>query len=151
MNAPSASSAASASILGRSAASTIGTGTVTGRSSRMPPIPRSAGTDSTGRSASVAHRIFASGRSNWSSLKRSTITFDDAPRPSTNRPALASCIAAAVWASTPGPRVNGLTTPVASRTRSVTGAAIASGVNPSVPFAVSPVQKSSYPAASARR
>ena len=64
MNAPSASSAASAGILGHSTTTTIGTGTVTGRSSRMPPMPRSAGTDRTGRSASSAHRIFASGRSN---------------------------------------------------------------------------------------
>jgi hypothetical protein len=49
-----------------------------------------------------------------------------------------------------GPRVYGLTTPVPSRIRVVHAAARASGVKPSGPF-VSPVHRSSYPAASARR
>ena len=62
--------------------------------------------------------------------------------PSTKRPPLASASAAACWASTAGPRVNGFTTPVPSRIRSVHAAASASGVKPSEPL-VSPVQKSS--------
>ena len=92
---------------------------------------------------STASRTRDSGFSKVRPLKRSTITFDDAPSPSTKRPPLASCIAPAVWASTAGPRVNGLTIPVASRIRSVTGAAIASVVKPSVPFGVSPDHRSS--------
>jgi hypothetical protein len=70
------------------------------------------------------------------------MTFDDEPRPSTKRPREASASAAACWASTAGPRVNGLTIPVPRRTRSVWAAASTSGVKPSAPF-VSPVQKSS--------
>ena len=78
--------------------------------------------------------------SRW--FQRSTITSDEEPMPSTKRPPLASASAAACWASTAGPRVNGFTTPVPSRIRSVQSAASASGVKPSEPF-VSPVQKSS--------
>ena len=151
MNAPSAISPASASIFGRSAASTIGTGVATGRSSRRPPKAFSAGTPSAGPIRSTASRMRDRGLANSSPLKRSTTTLDEAPSPSTNRPELASCSAAAVWASTDGPRVNGLTIPVTSRTRSVTGAAWARVVNPSAPLGVSADQMSSYPSASMRR
>ena len=48
---------------------------------------------------------------------RSTITFDEAPRPSTKRPLLTSASAAAVCASSAGPRVKTLTIPVTSRSR----------------------------------
>ena len=116
---------------------------VTGRSRRRPPNPFSAGTERTGRRRCTASRTLASGFSNVRPLKRSTITFEDAPSPSTKRPPLASCIAAAVWASTAGPRVNGLTMPVASRIRSVTGMATDRVVKPSVPFGVSPDHRSS--------
>ena len=95
-------------------------------------------------------RTRLSGRSNGTPFQRSTITSDDEPSPSTKRPPDASASAAACWASTAGPRVNAETTPVPSRIRSVQAAASASGVKPSGPF-VSPVHRSSQPAASARR
>ena len=62
--------------------------------------------------------------------------------PRQKRPPLASCSAAACWASTAGPRVNAFTTPVPSRMCSVQAAASASGVKPSGP-AVSPLHRSS--------
>ena len=57
-------------------------------------------------------------------------------------PPLASWSAAACWASTAGPRVKALMTPVPSRISFVQAAARISGVNPSGPF-VSPLQRSS--------
>ena len=140
MNAPSPISAARRSILPRSAASTIGTGCAGGDSSRNPPSPRSPA--STGRRYSTVSRIFESGFSNGMPFQRSTITFDDAPRPSTKRPLEASASAATCWARIARPRVYGLTMPVARRMRSVCAAASASGVKPSAP-AVSPVHRSS--------
>ena len=140
MNVPSASSPPSRSILSRSAASTIGTGCAGGVSSLKPPAPRPPA--STSRSIGIVSRSRVSGFSNGTSFQRSTITFDDAPRPSTNRPPLASASAAACWASTARPRVYGFTTPVPSRIRSVHAAASTSGVKPSAPL-VSPVHRSS--------
>jgi hypothetical protein len=105
---------------------------------------------STGRSAATVSRTFVSGRSKRMPFQRSTITSDDDPSPRTKRPPDASASAAACCASTAGPRVNAETMAVPSRMRPVQAAASASGVNPSGPF-VSPVQKSSQPAASARR
>ena len=61
----------------------------------------------------------------------STITFDDAPSPSTKRPLLTSASAAAVCASSAGPRVKTFTMPVTSRSRSLCSAATTSGVKPS--------------------
>ncbi len=59
------------------------------------------------------------------------MTFEEAPSPSTNRPSLTFAIAAAVCASSAGPRVKTLTIPVTSRSRSLWSAATTSGVNPS--------------------
>src|SRR4051794_31577225 len=146
VNAPSASSAARASIFPRSAATTIGGGVAGGCSRRKPLGPRSPAR--IGRSASTASRTFDSGFWNGISFQRSTMTFDDDPRPSTKRPSLASCRAAACCARTGMPRVNGLTIPVPSRGLVVHAAASASGVKPSAP-AVSPVHRSSKPSASA--
>ena len=61
----------------------------------------------------------------------STITFDDAPSPSTKRPLLRSASAAADCASSVGPRVKTLTMPDTRRSRSLFCAATASGVKPS--------------------
>src|SRR3954468_4940525 len=91
VNAPSPSSAASASILPRSAATTIGTGYGGGVSSLNPPGPRSPA--STGRSPSIAARMRESGFSNGTPFQRSTITFDDEPSPRTKRPREASASA----------------------------------------------------------
>ena len=70
--------------------------------------------------------------------------------PSEKRPSDASASAAACIASRARPRSGTPTTPVPRRADSVHSAARASGVKPSGPL-VSPVQKSVYPAASARR
>ena len=78
---------------------------------------------------------------NGTPFQRSTITFEDEPSPRQKRPPEASASAAACWASTGIPRVNGLTTPVPTRAVSVHAAASVSGVKPSGPL-VSPVQKS---------
>ena len=139
-NVPSPSSPPSRSIRSRSAAIAIGTGCAGGVSSLKPPGPRPP--LSTSRRTGTVSRRRESGFSNVRSFQRSTITSDEAPRPSTKRPPLASASAAACWASTAGPRVNGFTTPVPSRIRSVQAAASASGVKPSDPL-VSPVHRSS--------
>lgn len=81
------------------------------------------------------------GLSNGMPFQRSTITSDEEPMPRQKRPPLASCTAAACWASTAGPRVKTLTTPVPSRIRSVQAAASTSEVKPSWP-PVSPDQAS---------
>jgi hypothetical protein len=104
-----------------------------------PPGPRSP--RSTGRSASTASRTRVSGFVNGTPFQRSTMTFDDDPRPRQKRPPEASASAAACCASTGIPRVNGLTTPVPTRTPLVHAAASASGVKPSGPL-VSPVHRS---------
>ena len=112
VNAPSPSSAASASILPRSAAMTIGTGSAGGALELEAAGPALARQHRAQRlDGARASRL--SGRSNGISFQRSTITFDDEPSPSTKRPPEASASAAACWASTAVPRVNGLTTPVA--------------------------------------
>src|SRR5882757_1679094 len=77
------------------------------------------------------------------------IRSEEEPIPRTKRPAEASESAAASWASSAGPRWKTPTMPVPRRIRSVQAALSASGVNPSGP-AVSPLQRSVYPAASAR-
>ena len=148
MNAPSAFSTASLSILPRSAASTIGTGSAGGRSSLKPVDVRSP--ENAARRNSSVCEILVSGLANGIWFQPSTIRSDEAPIPSTNLPSLASDRAAACWASSAGPRVKTPTTPVPSRTRSVQVAASASGVKPSGPW-VSPLHRSVYPAASARR
>ena len=103
VKAPSAMRAARRSIRPRSAARTIGTGWSGGDASLKPPGPRSPA--STGRRYSTVSRTLASGRSNGIPFQFSTITFDEAPSPSVKRPPERSASAAAVWVSTPGPRV----------------------------------------------
>jgi hypothetical protein len=105
---------------------------------------------SAGRRKSSVEETFESGRSNGIWFQPSTMRSDDAPMPSTKRPPLASASAAACCASSAGPRGKTPTTPVPSRASLVHVAARASGVKPSGPF-VSPLQRSVYPAASARR
>ncbi len=91
VNAPSASSPARPSIFSRSAASTIGTGV------RHRPLEPQAAVallrgDAEHRPQPL-HRLAhlrRAGRVNSRPLKRSTITFEEAPSPSTNRPPLAS-------------------------------------------------------------
>ena len=148
MNAPSALSTASLSILPRSAASTIGTGSAGARSSLKPVDVRSP--ENAARRNSSVCEILVSGLANGIWFQPSTIRSDEAPMPSTNLPLLASDRAAACWASRAGPRVKTPTTPVPSRTRSVQVAHSASGVKPSGPC-VSPLHRSVYPAASAPR
>src|SRR5882757_4481372 len=77
------------------------------------------------------------------------IRSEEEPIPRTKRPSEASASAAASWASSAGPRWKTPTMPVPRRIRSVHAALRASGVKPSGP-AVSPLQRSVYPAASAR-
>ena len=101
VNAPSAFSTASRSILPRSAASTIGTGGG-GCSSLNPVGVRSPA--SAGRRKSTVSETFDSGRSNGIPFQPSTIRSEEAPIPSTKRPPLASASAAACWASSAGPR-----------------------------------------------
>ncbi len=139
MNAPSAFSTASLSILPRSAASTIGSGSVGARSSLKPVAVRSP--ENAARRKSSVCEILVSGFSKGIWFQPSTIRSEEAPMPSTNLPLLASARAAASWASSAGPRVKTPTTPVPSRTRSVQAAHSASGVKPSGPF-VSPLQRS---------
>ena len=139
MNAPSALSTASRSILPRSAASTIGGGSAGGCSSLKPVDVRSP--ENAARRNSSVFEIFVSGFENGIWFQPSTIRSDEAPIPSTNLPSLASVKAAACWASNAGPRVNTPTTPVPSRARSVQVAASASGVKPSGPW-VSPLHRS---------
>ena len=116
-NVPSPSSPPSRSMRSRSAAITIGIGCSGGVSSLKPPGPRPPA--STSRSTVTLSRTCVSGFENSRWFQRSTITSDEEPMPSTKRPPLASASAAACWASTAGPRVNGFTTPVPSRIRSV--------------------------------
>ncbi len=139
VNAPSAFSTASLSILPRRAASTIGSGSVGARSSLKPVDVRSP-ENAALRNSSVCE-ILVSGRSNGIWFQPSTMRSDEAPMPSTNLPLLASDRAAASCASSAGPRVKTPTTPVPSRTRSVQAADSASGVKPSDPF-VSPLHMS---------
>ena len=84
-NVPSPSSPPSRSILPRSAASTIGTGCGR-RRLELEAARRRARRRAPARSISTVSRIRVSGFSNGISFQRSTITFDDEPRPSTKRP-----------------------------------------------------------------
>ncbi len=147
VNAPSARSTASSSILPRSAASTIGTRRA-GAVSSLKPLAVRSPSSAVRRNSSVS-RTLLSGRSKGIPFQPSTIRSEEDPIPSTNRPREASASAAASWASSAGPRWNTPTIPVPSRARSVQAALSASGVNPSGPF-VSPLHRSVYPAASAR-
>ena len=140
MNAPSACSTASRSILPRSAARMIGGGSAGACSSLKPVAVRSPAKRGVAGSRRVS-AIFVSGFENGIPFQPSTIRSDEAPMPSANRPSRASASAAACWASSAGPRVKTPTTPVPSRTRSVHVAASASGVKPSGPL-VSPLHRS---------
>ena len=139
MKAPSARSTASSSILPRSAASTIGTGSA-GAVSSLKPVAVRSPASAVRRNSSVS-RTLLSGRSNGIPFQPSTIRSEEDPIPSTKRPPEASASAAASWASSAGPRWKTPTIPVPSRARSVQAALSASGVKPSGPF-VSPLQRS---------
>src|SRR5436190_530855 len=145
-NAPSPSSPASRSIFPRSAAMTIGTCSSGGMSSLKPPPARSPA--SAARRNSTASRVRVSGFSNGIPFQRSTMTFDEEPMPRQKRPPESCCSDAACWASTAGPRVKTLTTPVPTRIRSVAIAATVTGVKPSCAD-TSPGQPSVKPASSA--
>src|SRR4051794_31477515 len=105
VKAPSATSAARASILPRSAATTIGIGSAGGTSSLKPPGPRSPA--NTGRSASTASRTLLSGLTNGTPVPRSAITFDDDPSPGTKGPPEGPGHAAGGWGRTAGGRAGG--------------------------------------------
>ena len=90
-------------------------------------------------------RLRANGSSNGIPFQSPTTTGDDAPMPRTNRPGAASASAAAVIASSPGPRVNTGAIAVPSRSSGSQAAASASGVKPSAP-ATSDDQMSVKPA-----
>lgn len=83
----------------------------------------------------------ANGASNGAAFQFETITGDDAPMPSTNRPGASSATVAACIASRPGPRVYTGTIAVPSRSCGAHCEASTSGVNASVP-AVSAVHAS---------
>ena len=100
------------------------------------------------RKSSVS-RTLLSGFSKGMPFQPSTMRSEEEPIPSTKRPREPLASAAASCASSAGPRWKTPTIPVPSRTRSVQAALSASGVKPSGP-AVSPVQRSVKPAASAR-
>ena len=85
MKAPSARSTASSSILPRSAASTIGT-RCAGFCSSLKPVCVRSPFSATSRKSSVS-RTLLSGRSKGIPFQPSTIRSEEAPRPSTKRPA----------------------------------------------------------------
>ena len=89
VNAPSATRAASRSIGSRSAASTIGTGCAGGDGEPEAAVAALA-REHGAQVRRPSPRPSRSGRSNGIPFQRSTITFDDAPSPSTKRPLLAS-------------------------------------------------------------
>ncbi len=66
---------------------------------------------------------------------RSTMTSLLVPMPKAKRPGAASAMAATLWAMIAGPRVNAGTMAVPRRMSGIQAAAMASGVNPSVPLA----------------
>jgi hypothetical protein len=133
---------------GRIAASSSGGVTSGSWSSRKPCTANVSNSSSTRspvnarrRKRSVS-RVRAYGATNGIPFHPCTMLADDAPNPSTKRPGAASASAAAVTASTDGPRVYTGTTHVPRRTSGVASAAIASGVNPSL-YEVSDVQNES--------
>ena len=73
------------------------------------------------------------GRSYERPFHRSTMTSDDAPSPTANRPGAASARPATVCASNAGPRVYTGAMAIPSCSAGVHAAASASGVNPSTP------------------
>src|SRR5882757_997344 len=147
VKAPSACSTASSSILPRRAASTIGISWA-GFVSSLKRVEVRSPASATLRNSSVS-RTLESGFSKGIWFQPSMIRSEEEPMPSTKRPSEASDSAAASWASSAGPRWKTPTIPVPRRIRSVHAALRASGVKPSGP-AVSPLQRSVYPAASAR-
>ena len=78
-------------------------------------------------------RTFWYGCSNGMPFHPSTMTFDDDPIPSTNRPGAASASVAAHWAMHAGARVYAGRIAVPSRSRGSQTEANASGVKPSLP------------------
>ena len=68
-------------------------------------------------------------------FQRSTITLDEVPTPSTNRPGAASASAAADWANSAGPRVKAGMMAVPRRNVGAHTEARANGVKPSPPMA----------------
>ena len=78
-------------------------------------------------------RTRSNGLSNGIPFQRRTMTSEEEPMPSANRPGAASASAAALCAIVAGPRVNAGTMAVPSRNVGAQAAARASGVNASAP------------------
>src|SRR6266542_1865744 len=118
---PSASAAASRSIPDRRAASTIGGGLGGGRSNRKRRIVNVGYASSTASPVSARRRKRSTSRqrpygsTKGTAFQSRTMTCDEAPMPSTNRPGAASASAASLIASRPGPRVNTCAIAVPSR------------------------------------
>ena len=147
--APSAFSTASRSILPRRAARMIGGGSG-GRLLELEAGRGAVAGEGVARGSRPSPRPWpADARRSCRSSPRRSGPRRRRCRARTVRP-LASAIAAACCARSAGPRVKTPTTPVPRRARSVQVLARASGVKPSGPW-VSPVHRSVYPAASARR
>ena len=121
MMAPSPSRPASFSIPSRSAATRIG-GTASGRTPRRNPFTLNDGVsivtfspENAARRNAITSLVRWYGDSNGMPFQPSTITFDDVPMPSANRPGAASASDAADCAMQAGPRVNAGTIAVPSR------------------------------------
>ena len=138
--APSASDAASRTMPGRSAARASPGGWAGGGSSRKPLMAKLSYPALTFSPASAARRKSSVSRARWygraSSMPfhASTITGEEVPMPSTNRPGARAATVAAFIASRAGPRVKIPAMAVPSRSRSVHWAASASGVKASAPL-----------------
>src|SRR3954463_3696153 len=113
MMAPSPSRPASFNMPGRSAAtSTGGAGTPSGNGRpSLKPLTLNVSYSSVTFSPESAalrnrtvSRVRLNGSSNGMPFHRSTMTFDDVPTPMATRPGAASHSAAALWASSAGPR-----------------------------------------------
>nr|BFE68531.1 hypothetical protein GCM10020092_018320 [Actinoplanes digitatis] len=90
-------------------------------------------------------RLRANGLVKSAAFQSPTTTGEDAPMPSWKRPGAASASAAAVIASSPGPRVKTGVIAVPSRARGCHAAASVNGVKASVP-ATSELHRSVKPA-----
>ena len=80
-------------------------------------------------------RVRLYGSSKGMPFQRSTMTLDEEPRPSTNRPGAAEASEATVWASSAGPRVKAGMIATPRRSDGAHVDASASGVKPSAPSA----------------
>ncbi len=137
MMAPSPSRPASFSIPSRSAATSTG-GTTSGRTPRRNPFTSNDGVsivtfspENAARRNAITSFVCWYGDSNGMPFQFSTITFDDVPMPSANRPGAASASEAADCARQAGPRVNTGTMAVPSRSEGAHTDANAKGVKAS--------------------